>query len=305
MDSLYYCNFILQCAMKRVIFLRNYRYSQINPFEKIFLSKHLHTAEEVSHLHNFFEFAFIYKGKGTQTINGQSFGVYAGDILLMGCGSVHSFIPDDEMGLINCIFEPDFINEKLEGCKSILQICQFDPFQSFNVKNIDLPVPLYGKVLTEIESVLEKMLDEFAKKNQGYIDTLRSYLRILIIQLFRFVSPPKDKTDLKTQRIPPEVLSYIKQNYSKNILLNDISDKCFYNPSYFSTLFKETTGLTLSQYIFQTRMDNVIKYLSETTLSINKIASIVGFHNKNHFYKKFRQQTGMTPNEYRQNKKKE
>ena len=68
---------------------------------------------------------------------------------------------------------------------------------------------------------------------------------------------------------------------------------------YLSSVFKEDTGKNIKRVITDVRMEKARTLLCGTNLPIADVAAQVGYHNPNYFSKLFRQETGLTPNEYR------
>jgi AraC-type DNA-binding domain-containing proteins len=94
-------------------------------------------------------------------------------------------------------------------------------------------------------------------------------------------------------------LKYIEDNYNKKITLKEMASYNFYNPSYFSSIFKECFGKTPLEYITEIRMERAIRMMRDSGLSIEEICHSIGYSNKKHFYKVFKNMTGMTPHHFR------
>lgn len=73
------------------------------------------------------------------------------------------------------------------------------------------------------------------------------------------------------------------------------------NPSYLSTLFKKETGVTLTDYVNQKRIDHGLFLLNTTSLQVQSIAQQCGIPDVNYFSKTFKKIVGKTPMEYRKN----
>ncbi len=61
--------------------------------------------------------------------------------------------------------------------------------------------------------------------------------------------------------------------------------------------FSECTGMSISKYIRQMRVQNVILLLRQKRINVFEAALESGFHTSSGFYKAFREVTGMTPQE--------
>lgn len=112
----------------------------------------------------------------------------------------------------------------------------------------------------------------------------------------RMAELPKNKAKSK-----PVVLSldYIHKNYRSPITLNEIAEHVNLNASYLSSLFKKEMGLTISQYITQTRLEVSMNMLRFSDYSYADISSYCGYSSQSHFTYCLRTHIGMTPKQYR------
>lgn len=93
---------------------------------------------------------------------------------------------------------------------------------------------------------------------------------------------------------------YLRANYMKDISLSDAAEFLGLHPSYIGQLFKRETGNTFVHYINGIRIAKAKELLaSGGSLSLDKVAGLVGFENSRTFYKVFRKYTGQTPGEFR------
>jgi len=124
---------------------------------------------------------------------------------------------------------------------------------------------------------------------------------------------PPDQTQHQHSAAAPErnishpelnkILSYIEQNYDKDISVKSLARYVMMGENYVSALFKKKMGTTLIHYLHEVRVHRAIRYLLETDLTIHEIGQKVGFVNDNYFIKIFKRCTGTTPSQYRQNVK--
>lgn len=92
---------------------------------------------------------------------------------------------------------------------------------------------------------------------------------------------------------------YIKENYSNDVSLEEISNLTGYNPSYFSQIFRKCTGKTFVKYKIETKIEKAKEMLNQPDKSITQVSYSVGFNNVNSFTRCFKQITGMTPKEFK------
>lgn len=97
-------------------------------------------------------------------------------------------------------------------------------------------------------------------------------------------------------------VSYMEQNYDKDITVAKIASELGISPSYFHRLFCTYTSVTPYQYILQIRVSRAKELLANPMLQIKYISRAVGFHSENHFITHFKKLVGMTPGEYRKSR---
>ncbi|GBG05616.1 DNA-binding response regulator [Paenibacillus agaridevorans] len=117
-----------------------------------------------------------------------------------------------------------------------------------------------------------------------------------LLQLFEyFALRPQTGSRLTGEQIVEEVIRYIDQHYNEDISLQWISATYYIHANYFSRIFKEKAGVTLSEYILQTRMKQAMQLIKETPLQIKEIAQLVGYEQPAYFSLIFRKTFGISP----------
>ena len=93
---------------------------------------------------------------------------------------------------------------------------------------------------------------------------------------------------------------YIRENYADPSMgLNKISDEFQISESYFSHMFKEKTGVNFSTYLENIRMNEALRLIRETDISLNELYLSVGYNNSNTFRRAFKKVYGITPSTVR------
>lgn len=93
---------------------------------------------------------------------------------------------------------------------------------------------------------------------------------------------------------------YIEEHYAENLSLEFIANKFYFNPSYFSNLFKSYSGIVFSEYLIKIRMQKAQQLLKNTDNTMYDIAHMVGFKDAAYFNRLFKREFGISPNKYRQ-----
>ena len=113
------------------------------------------------------------------------------------------------------------------------------------------------------------------------------------------VNKIKDITPAQESNINTAI-KYIANNYQNELNLEIVSNQIGYSQFYFSKLFKEQMGMTIHQYINEYRINKAKDLLAYSKLSVNSIATKVGFKNTLTFIRNFERIVRMTPSEYRE-----
>ena len=95
-------------------------------------------------------------------------------------------------------------------------------------------------------------------------------------------------------------ISYIEENYNKDIYLETLADYFNISAKYLSSKFKEEIGENFTDYLRNYRINAAKKLLGNSQLKINEISEQVGYNNVNVFIRQFRSVEGITPKVYRE-----
>ena len=95
------------------------------------------------------------------------------------------------------------------------------------------------------------------------------------------------------------ILTYIDDNYMKNITSADIADFVKLNRSYLFKLFKQQTGFSVSQYLIKYRINKACEFFREYDFTVSKVAQMVGIEDIYYFSKLFKRFKGIPPGEYK------
>ncbi len=152
--------------------------------------------------------------------------------------------------------------------------------------------PVY---LDEISSNFAKRIESLPAVNAGeelFADMVRSYCRLVRKHTAQHYSPLVEKAVL-----------FIDADLSQDLSLHTIAENLNISAGYLSTLFRQETGKTVTDYVNERRAAHAADLLRGSTLQVQTVAQYCGIPDVNYFSKIFKRYHGVTPREYRKQNK--
>lgn len=270
----------------------------ISDIGRIKIEKNIDSDPCELHRHEFIEFVYIAAGKGVHVIDGREYEVSRGNLLFIDYGQSHSIRPDTSMTIFNILLEPEFFSRELINAESIVEIFRYSMFPEFPLKpqKIKQCVCFDDQEAAKTDFLAELMLQEYEKKEQGYLSVLRSCTQSLFTWFLRKMNADRE---LPVNDSLKEVIEYINQHFTEKMQLSDIAARGFYNPDYLSNLLKKSCGKSYTQYVKEKRITKAAELLRTTELSVNEVMAESGYTDSKIFYQHFKEIHGVTPGGYR------
>ena len=105
--------------------------------------------------------------------------------------------------------------------------------------------------------------------------------------------------DSKYLPVLQNAADYIRENYARDLTLEEVAQAVHISPYYLSHLFKEELGVTFIGYLTKVRIEQAKILLLETNLTIQQISYMVGYQDSSYFTKVFKKLEGRTPTQFR------
>lgn len=176
-----------------------------------------------------------------------------------------------------------------------------------------VPYTAYAMLYTHLTSVLFTVLNRMDDSEQllesdewtmlGNMDShgnwpsAVTFIRDIAARIFYYQS--KQQKDYR-QVVIDQVENYISGHLSEDLSLTRLADMVHLNKTYLSKLYKQATGVGLSDYILEIRLTASKELLLRSQMKIQDITMLVGLESAAYFARLFRKATGMTPKEYRE-----
>ena len=151
-----------------------------------------------------------------------------------------------------------------------------------------------------VRACIERVLCERLEPDMTSPYLINFFLAALFTHLMRTYEPHGQLDDVAWERslLVSRVREYISNHYQEGNLAQMAKD-LGYERTYLSKFIRSSTGSTFKQLVNAERMRHAALTLRGTTQPIYEIAQEVGLANLTSFYQRFREYSGMTPQEYR------
>ncbi|MDF2614437.1 MAG: transcriptional regulator AraC family [Clostridia bacterium] len=196
--------------------------------------------------------------------------------------------------------------ENIEKCKEHLEdLAQL--FEKYHMNTLEVKL-FYSNLLN---TLFEKYGQCFI--GSGYIKDYQYYYNLIIhfnkmkdiVELVNYficevIKSIKEYRISNSKYVMKKAMEYIDENYSKKISLEDIASHINLSKHYVSYLFKKETGINISSYINDIRIERAKEMIVRREYKIKEIFEKVGFSDQQYFSKAFKKATGMTVTQYKE-----
>ena len=246
------------------------------------------------HWHKEFEIIYAGDGIGKITVDGEVLTVEAGDIVLVPPDSVHEIrqLDDEKFVYYNILFKFSLLDSDEE---SLLYKKYFSPLEEgvlvppFFLKKGSIS---NQKIAERIAYFVEHWKDDFSE----CLLTVKAEMFPVVKEIFDISrkADTRRKNDTTISRMKP-LISYIQNNYSERISVEDAAKLCNYSESFFMKAFKSATGFTFTDYLNNYRLEKAEEILKQTEKNVSEAAALCGFESLSYFIKCFKRKFGVTP----------
>ena len=102
-----------------------------------------------------------------------------------------------------------------------------------------------------------------------------------------------------TVSISTRVNQYLEAHFSEDISLDELSSAININKFSLCRNYQKSQGISIIEQLKKIRIGKAKRYLSGSSCTIEEIGKMCGYDSPSYFSKTFRDETGMTPREYR------
>lgn len=248
------------------------------------------------HYHEFDKVILLLSGKVTYVVEGKSYFLKPGDILLVQHNMIHlpEIDPSEPYERIVLWLGEDYLEQHKRNGESLSDCFELTHERSFHLLRCDNE--MRKKYIALFQS-LEEALQEDAFGQSLLADT---YFLQLLIHLNRDIREDRTAELTETYRFDPkieEIMRFVESNPSEDLSVEAISKRFFLSRYYLMHRFKEISGYTLHQYVNQKRIQYAGDLLKKGT-AVMKAAEMAGFREYSTFLRAFQNTYHMSPREF-------
>lgn len=269
-----------------------YEWRGVDPSDDVFIVAHRMDHDAPLHGHDFYEFIFVLDGTVINAVDGQRLYMLPETLCIMNLDSVHSLKAlDPQAAIINLCVRKRLFDEGV--------------FHGFMESDSVMARFLRGEAARghlffsdsgnhRLVSIMMGIAQEYAGCGNRQSFSLLGRLLILLDELAKTPAYSFYGMDSKAMRM----MSYIR-DHCDTVSINEIASEFGYSPNYCSQYIKKHVGRSASELIADARIARAEMLLQTSDLSIQGVASAVGYKSVGHFNELFHSYHGMTPGDYR------
>lgn len=240
------------------------------------------------HAHDFLELYLFLDGSVTYYIEDQVYDLCPGDLLIIPPGRMHRPVIANERAAYERMVlwvELDYI-ARIDSAAGELQAA----LRGIGANGYR--VPLRGDDLIFAASLFRRIV----KMERGGVFT-SSAIRLCLKDAFEAYSLVEKEARGETAVIP-QVIRYLTEHFREPLRLDDLAARFFISKSYLNRHFKAYTNATVYAYLMALRITHARRMLREGATAA-EAGRECGFSDYSTFYKAFKAQTGITPQEFK------
>ncbi|SFM43721.1 Helix-turn-helix domain-containing protein [Gracilibacillus orientalis] len=161
-----------------------------------------------------------------------------------------------------------------------------------------LTMPKYGEVshLGYTQSQLEQILEMFESSHpmRPLLTSVHTYQFFLALYLENL----ETYANMKSNRMITKMIQLIDKQERHKLSSQEISKTLNMNYAYLSTLFKQHTGKSITQYQNERMVEKAIQLFRKENFNVSEVSDKLGFSNPFYFSRVFKKVTGMPPTDY-------
>lgn len=242
------------------------------------------------HWHDAVEILYGLEKTTSVGIEGCSYTLCEGDIVIIGSGENHCIFPSDHQARrLAILFEPS----------QIFSGQHFSPYQDCFSQISRHSSAWQPEPRQMLKDGIAGIYDECGRQQPGWELQVYSLLAAMAAAAVRSLPKEEVKPRHREDDMLRSVLAYLSAEYLNDITLTSCAQALGFHPAYLSHQFMKQLGVSFHRYLVNLRLMKAESLLEDPDIPVGQAALQAGFTNEKTFYRVFRVKHGMPPGQYR------
>lgn len=243
-----------------------------------------------THTHKCYEIYLLLEGDVKFVVENKTYSLEPYDVVIAKKHELHniSFVKATPYHRIVLQVWPDFFQEN--NCP------EYEAFFLNSSPTSDNKIPakvVRSSGLYDAFKKYKKYSNNYQLKQTPILNAIVTEILYLINNTSQFATPDYSNTPVA------DIIVYLNKHYTEDISMELLQKKFFLSKNYLCKIFKNTTGLTIFEYIRKKRLA-LVQDLTNDGMSMTVASKMAGFHDYSSFYRAYNKEYGLSP---RQNMK--
>ena len=253
------------------------------------------------HSHDFYELYFFISGNAEYSVEALHYNLVSGDIMLIAPNHLHQLevlSENQNYERIVLWINPNYMKK--------LSTKQTDLSKCFEICSENKTFLLRDYFLSQKVRALLLQIEQLEIENAFGSDIEKEVLvRQILLAVNRFFHDEKYDSKVinaryakSSNQIVSKAIDFIEKNLDGDLSLDNISQNIFVSKFYLARVFKTETNTGIHQFVTKKRLI-LSKSLIEEGWQIKELYSKCGFNDESSFFRAFKTEFNITPNQYR------
>lgn len=244
------------------------------------------------HFHEEYEIIYIIKGQGIRLVGDNLSGFYSGELVLVGPNLPHLWRTTGNISAVDRIIIK--FSER-PGNIDIFELPELAQLKKF-FRNAEMGVSFGSDTVKKVHHSITKLSTSTGMEK--WINFLEVLNIISNSSDYKTISNPLSLPKVEENRLS-KVISFVSDNFTRDISLEEVSDIASMTPQSFCRFFKKRTNKTFVQFLNEYRVGKARVMLTDNKLPVSQICYDLGFNSLTNFNRMFKKRYNCTPVEYR------
>ena len=270
------------------------QYMQTEDFELYYYSdRNLSVVK--SHAHTYYEFYFFLEGNVDMKIDGHTYTLKYGDVILIPPGITHhAVINGNTPAYRRFVFwvSTEYFDRLTKSSQSYAYLIHRALEKKKYIFHNDIIT------FNAIQSKVFQLIEEMQSQRFGKAEKISLCVNDLILHLNRIAyekEHPKNRKE--DQSLYHNLIFYIDEHLDEDLSLEELAKHFYVNKYHIAHVFKDNIGCSIHQYITKKRLDACRDALTGGE-RISSVYFRYGFKDYSSFYRSFKKEYGVSPKEY-------